>query len=367
MPDRASPFRRAVDMAGEGRVPRAGVTIGNFEAGPGPDESSSNAAAVRRCADRLERARARPGHARRCGRTDAQRPDPRDQPRRHRGIRPRHARTPAADVVHHPHPVVQPGAQVQRPAAARRARRGRRGRPAPARDRAQRLPCRHPRRRPPPLRRRARDPARRQADVGARQGPAVHHLSLRPRPGAAQCGLLQPLRLATDVDRGAVTRAPPPGRATPRDADGALRTAPWFGLIGLLVAAALLAAVFVQVRQHALLSLSVQNQDDYRELNLNQLEADYLRLREQWHAHELRGDLAALQLRYDIFVSRISLLQTEPAHRLLAAAPEATSVVRSIEEFVRRADVYLGAERRAALSPEASHALLAQLYRKSVV
>lgn len=158
-----------------------------------------------------------------------------------------------------------------------------------------------------------------------------------------------------------MTRAPPPGRATPRDADGALRTAPWFGLIGLLVAAALLAAVFVQVRQHALLSLSVQNQDDYRELNLNQLEADYLRLREQWHEHELGGDLAALQLRYDIFVSRISLLQTEPAHRLLAAAPEATSVVRSIEEFVRRADVYLGAERGAALSPEASHALLAQL------
>lgn len=158
-----------------------------------------------------------------------------------------------------------------------------------------------------------------------------------------------------------MTGSPLSVRAAPAGTGPATRTLPWFGLIGLLVVAALLAAVFVQVRQHALLTLSVRNQDDYRELNLNQLEADYLRLREQWHEHELRPDLEALQLRYDIFVSRISLLKTDAAHQLLAAAPEAGSVVRGIDEFVRRGDVYLGTDRRAALNPEASHALLQQL------
>ncbi len=148
---------------------------------------------------------------------------------------------------------------------------------------------------------------------------------------------------------------------SPQPAEPALRSGPWFGLIGLLVVVTLLAAVFVQVRQHALLNLSVQNQDDYLVIDLNQLEAEYLRLREQWRQHDLRPDLDALQLRYDIFVSRVSLLQTRAARRLMAGLPESAPVVREVEEFVRRADVYLGTDHRAPLNPDTSHALLAQL------
>ncbi|MBI5259942.1 MAG: response regulator [Burkholderiales bacterium] len=138
------------------------------------------------------------------------------------------------------------------------------------------------------------------------------------------------------------------------------RLTPWFGVTGLLLLATLLAAAFVQVRQYALLNLTVQNQDDYLVLSLYQLETEYLRLREQW-----RQDLdtaaeqpAALQLRYDIFLSRVGLLRTERARRLLARVPNAPQVLRQIDSFASRADLFLSNEPRGPLSPQAARALL---------
>ena len=154
-------------------------------------------------------------------------------------------------------------------------------------------------------------------------------------------------------------------RAAPPPADagaGAHRVSTWFSVTGLLLLATVLAAAFVQVRQHALLDLAVRHQDDYLALGLYQVEIEYLRLRER-----LRRDVDVpaaspeLQLRYDIFVSRVSLLGSERAQRLLAAGPSGAQVQREIDSFIRRADVYLGAEPNGPLSPQAASALLVSL------
>ncbi len=141
------------------------------------------------------------------------------------------------------------------------------------------------------------------------------------------------------------------------------RVSPWFGVTGLLLVATLLAAAFVQVRQYALLNLTVQGQNDYLVLSLYQLETEYLRLREQW-----RQDLdtaatqpAALQLRYDIFLSRVALLRSERAQKLLQQVPNAQQVLRQIDSFSSRGDLYLSPEPRGPLSPQAARALLADL------
>ena len=143
---------------------------------------------------------------------------------------------------------------------------------------------------------------------------------------------------------------------------GPHRVSTWFGITGLLLLATVLAAAFVQVRQHALLSQAVQYQDDYLVLSLYQVQVEYLRLREQLHQEVDRpASASGLQLRYDIFVSRVSLLGSDRAQRLLAAGDVSKRLLRDVDSFIRRADIYLGSETRASLSPQAANALLTEL------
>ena len=143
---------------------------------------------------------------------------------------------------------------------------------------------------------------------------------------------------------------------------GPLRLSAWFGVTGLLLLATLLAAAFVQVRQYALLNMTVQYQDDYLVLSLYQVEIEYLRLREQMREEaDAPGGGTALQLRYDIFVSRVSLLGSDRAHRLITAGEASPKVLAEIDSFIHRADMYLGAEPRGPLSPQAARALLVSL------
>ena len=60
-------------------------------------------------------------------------------------------------------------------------------------------------------------------------------------------------------------------------------------------------------------------------LSLFQLETEYLRLREQWLRASAAGEAIAreqLQLRYDIFVSRVGLLQTDRAQRVMVGSAD---------------------------------------------
>ena len=142
---------------------------------------------------------------------------------------------------------------------------------------------------------------------------------------------------------------------------GPQRLSPWFGLTGLLLLATLLAAAFVQARQYTLLNMTVQYQDDYLVLSLQQMETEYLRLREQLRRDAVPADTAALQLRYDVFVSRVSLLGSDRARRLLASSTDNSTTMRDVDRFIRQADLYLGGQPQVAISPQAANALLQAL------
>jgi signal transduction histidine kinase/CheY-like chemotaxis protein len=159
--------------------------------------------------------------------------------------------------------------------------------------------------------------------------------------------------MATEDDRRAVGGA----RAS------ALPLSGWFVVTGALLLLTLLAAFFVQARQFALLGQAVKGQDDYLVLNLFQLETEYLRLRERWRsaAAEPARAREPLQLRYDIFVSRIGLLQTERAQRVLSDNPEYGAALRALRDFVDRGDLYLGQNAQAPFSAASMQALLADL------
>jgi signal transduction histidine kinase/CheY-like chemotaxis protein len=118
-----------------------------------------------------------------------------------------------------------------------------------------------------------------------------------------------------------------------------------FGLIGVVLALALAAVALVQVRQFALLKQSVVYQDDYVVLSLYQVEAEYLRLREYWVRAQFERDnfdRDALQLRYDIWVSRVGLLHNERTARLMVGNDDYVAPLRKMNDFIARADKVLG-------------------------
>ncbi|HSW23149.1 MAG TPA: hybrid sensor histidine kinase/response regulator, partial [Burkholderiaceae bacterium] len=156
--------------------------------------------------------------------------------------------------------------------------------------------------------------------------------------------------MATQIDRRALSA-------------GATPLSGWFIASGVVLIVSLLAAFFVQTRQQALLNQAVQGQDDYLVLNLSQLETEYLRLRERWREAGVDPATAReqLQLRYDIFVSRISLLQTDRAQRVLSESPEYGTALRALRDFVDRCDLYLGQSAQAPFSSASLKALLADL------
>jgi len=92
--------------------------------------------------------------------------------------------------------------------------------------------------------------------------------------------------------------------------------------VGVLVLA-LLAVSWVQVHQYRLLNETTKYQDDYLQVSVHQLQAEYLRLRLEIHHASDEGlrDRDRLQLRYDVFVSRADLLTGPSAQRLMGHHP----------------------------------------------
>jgi two-component system, sensor histidine kinase len=136
-----------------------------------------------------------------------------------------------------------------------------------------------------------------------------------------------------------------------------------FGLMGVVLALVLAAVALVQARQLALLKQSVTYQDDYVVLSAYQVEAEYLRLREQWLRAQRQGegfDRDVLQLRYDIWVSRVGLLHNERTARLMVGNDDYVAPLRQMDAFIARADALLAtnppqpvtAAQLAALQPE---------------
>ncbi|MES2959472.1 MAG: ATP-binding protein [Pseudomonadota bacterium] len=130
-----------------------------------------------------------------------------------------------------------------------------------------------------------------------------------------------------------------------------------------LLALALAAAAWVQVRQYRLLDGSARYQDDYLQVSLHELQAEYLRLRAAVQIARndgLRGR-DALQLRYDVFVSRVELLDGQRATQLMPGQPEFIDAAARTRAFVAHADRMLGPNPAEALSGDALQALDAEL------
>ncbi len=134
-------------------------------------------------------------------------------------------------------------------------------------------------------------------------------------------------------------------------------------LVSLVLAVALAGVAWVQWRQFNLLNLTVQFQDDYLAVSLSQLQTEYLRLRTQWKESRSGPDLARaeLQLRYDIFVSRVGLLETERAARLIENRRDFEDTAVRLRAFVANADRLLGGSATEPLDAGALRALEPEL------
>jgi two-component system, sensor histidine kinase len=148
----------------------------------------------------------------------------------------------------------------------------------------------------------------------------------------------------------------------------------WLVMLATTLVLALLAAAYVQWRQYNLLDSSVHYQNDALGWSFFQLETEHLRLRNQMH--EALADLSltqshaaapeALQNRYDIFVSRISLVDHERAARIMPDHSIYTQAMFQVRAFVAEADRYLGEKPAAPLDAAALRQLLVRLDGLSV-
>ncbi len=142
-----------------------------------------------------------------------------------------------------------------------------------------------------------------------------------------------------------------------------------FGAIGVVLALALAAVAVVQTQQHLLLQQTVVYQDDYVVLSLFQVETEYLRLREEWLRARTQGaafDLDALQLRYDIWVSRVGLLHSERAIRLMVGNADYKEPLAQMQAFIAHADRVLGTPRPQPVDAAALAALEPELFALGV-
>jgi hypothetical protein len=132
--------------------------------------------------------------------------------------------------------------------------------------------------------------------------------------------------------------------------------------VGVLVLA-LLAVSWVQVHQYRLLNETTKYQDDYLQVSVHQLQAEYLRLRLEIHHAREEGlrERARLQLRYDVFVSRADLLTGPSAQRLMGHHPAIQDTVARTQAFVARADRLLGPKPSQDLTADALRTLDAEL------
>lgn len=112
------------------------------------------------------------------------------------------------------------------------------------------------------------------------------------------------------------------------------------GLV-LLLAAALGSIGLLQARQISLLNATVRYQDDYLVWSLLQLEVEYLKLKAQLGELLLLPNAAHAESaaqRYEIFVSRLGLVEGEHAAQVLATEPGYRETLQRCRAFVRWAD-----------------------------
>ncbi|MEY2687129.1 MAG: hypothetical protein RL375_1327 [Pseudomonadota bacterium] len=138
----------------------------------------------------------------------------------------------------------------------------------------------------------------------------------------------------------------------------------WFALAALLLVLMLAGVGWLQTRSLALLNSAVLYEGDNLLWSFYQLNTEYLRLRELIHLVTVDTDPAAAQRhstelreRYEIFVSRISLVEPERMRRVIAEVDGQSDVIERMQGFVQRADPVITASAER-LTVEQAQALL---------
>ena len=143
----------------------------------------------------------------------------------------------------------------------------------------------------------------------------------------------------------------------------------WLMMVVFTLAVVLLAVAYVQWRQYKLLDSTAQFQNDGLGWSFSQLETEHLRLRNEMQKaldDSQPFDAASVQLRYDIFVSRIGLVDHARAQRVMLDEPIYRPALAKVHAFVVEADHFLGETPQQPLSRASVVRLLPQLDTLSV-
>jgi len=138
------------------------------------------------------------------------------------------------------------------------------------------------------------------------------------------------------------------------------------GLSAVIVVlmAVVVSVAYVQWRQYQLLDTAGHFQNDALGWSFSQLETEQLRLRselQRYLADPAHGDAAAVQLRYDIFVSRVGLVDHPRGASIMAGQSAYPPAMVQVRSFVARADRVLGPKPAQPLDAASATSLLEML------
>ncbi|MCV2357895.1 response regulator [Paucibacter sp. TC2R-5] len=131
------------------------------------------------------------------------------------------------------------------------------------------------------------------------------------------------------------------------------------------------AVAWLQTRQFSLISSAQRYQDDYVVWSLFQFEVDYLKLHQaldqarsaqfERQSAEIATAAELVERRYEIFVSRLVLVEDEHTTRLLQREPDYALTLANIRNFVQWADKLPLSAEHLLKNPEIGEAVLAQM------
>jgi two-component system, sensor histidine kinase len=150
---------------------------------------------------------------------------------------------------------------------------------------------------------------------------------------------------------------------TPAERGPQLRRGWLFALIGVLTLV-VFAVAYVQWRQYKLLDAAGRYQNDALGWSFSQLETEQLRLRDEMQrylADPQHANGSAVQLRYDIFVSRVGLVDHERAAGIMRDQAAYQPGMAQVRAFVAQADQLLGVKPAQPFDAAGARALMAML------
>jgi signal transduction histidine kinase/ActR/RegA family two-component response regulator len=131
---------------------------------------------------------------------------------------------------------------------------------------------------------------------------------------------------------------------------GLVEASTWLLVFVCVIVVLMGVAAWAQWRQSYLMSQAMMERGDNLAHFLYQADIEYIRLRERWPRSSAEHDGAsaqALQLRYDIFVSRIEVLRNALKGRPPGNAVDVMEALAQANAFIARADQVLGPGRPA--------------------